>query len=359
MTILDRYLLRTILSATLLSAFAVTAIAGVMVVIQELERLSHGGYGVPYALILVLLEMPQWIYDLFPVMVLLGALMGLGMLAAGSELVVMRASGISLGRLSRSAAIAGLLLASICFAVGEWLAPLTLAKADSLRIQPESRGKLAMTADGAWLRDGNTFVKIGRIAGNRRIEDVRLFHVNRKRELDIMLVADAAEYREGNWVLLDVRRSVLSDKAAVGERFQSLVWKTSLQPDLLSVSRLQPDRLSIAALFEYATFLRDNDLDSLAYELAFWRKVAAPVTVLLMVLLSVPFSIGPLRSTGAGQRLFVGALVGVGYFLVNMIAASTGQVYRFNPLLAAWLPTAVLALATWVWLRKLNSPVQS
>lgn len=359
MTILDRYLLRTVLGATLIAAFAITAIAAVMVVIQEIERLSDGGYGVMYAMLLVLLEMPLWIYDLFPIMALLGALMGLGMLAAGSELVVMRGSGISLGRLSRSVSLAGLILACICFAVGEWLAPITLAKADSLRIQPEERGELSITAGGAWLRDGDTFVHIRKIVGNRDIEGVRLFRLNNRHELIGMLVAESASYSNEQWQLHDVRLSLFSDGRVEASQKASMPWKSRLKPDLLQVSRLQPDRLSIAALFDYVRFLRKNELDAQAYELAFWRKVAAPVTVLLMVLISVPFSIGALRSTGAGQRLFAGVMVGVVYYLVNMIAASTGQVYRYNPLLAAWLPTVMLGLATWIWLRRFNSPTRA
>lgn len=356
LNILDRYLLKTVLASTLLVGFAVTAIAAVIVVVQELERLSDGGYGIGLALLLVLLEMPQWVYDLFPVMALLGTLMGLGTLAAGSELVVMRAAGISLGRLSLSVAFAGVLFAAICFVLGEWVAPAGLARADDLRVQPEERGELAMTAAGAWLRDGQEFINIQEIVDNETLRGLRLFDVDSNGQLRRVITAETAQYREEGWRLINVKRSDMNGKRVTSEHLPSMSWNTGLAPDLLRVSRVQPDRLSVAALFDYVDFLQDNDLDSQAYELAFWRKIAAPVTVVVMVLLSLPFSIGPLRSTGAGQRLFVGVLVGVAYFLVNMIAASTGQVYRYNPLLAAWLPTAVLALATFIWVRRLNSP---
>ena len=74
----------------------------------------------------------------------------------------------------------------------------------------------------------------------------------------------------------------------------------------------------------------------------------------MLVVFALPFAFGSLRSAGAGQRLFVGGLVGLIFFLVNEIVAATGPVYGVAPWLAASLPTALLAVGTFIWMRRLD-----
>jgi len=80
------------------------------------------------------------------------------------------------------------------------------------------------------------------------------------------------------------------------------------------------------------------------YALALARKLVAPLTVMAMMLFAIPFVLGPLRNTGAGQRLFVGVLVGLVFYVINEVSANTGQLYGWNPLLSAGAPTLAFAL---------------
>jgi lipopolysaccharide export system permease protein len=69
------------------------------------------------------------------------------------------------------------------------------------------------------------------------------------------------------------------------------------------------------ALYSYVRYLRAQGLDTYKYELAFWSRIASQVSVLLMAALALPFVFGPLRSAGAGQRLMIGVMLGVVYFV--------------------------------------------
>ena len=91
-------------------------------------------------------------------------------------------------------------------------------------------------------------------------------------------------------------------------------------------------------------YLRENNLDSSVYALALARKVVAPFTVMAMMLFAIPFVLGPLRNSGAGQRLFVGVLIGLLFYVLNEVSANTGQIYGWNPLWSAGAPTLAFAL---------------
>ena len=94
-------------------------------------------------------------------------------------------------------------------------------------------------------------------------------------------------------------------------------------------------------MLDYIGYLRDNGLDAEHYQLAFWNKLVLPVTTAVMVFLSIPFIFGPLRSVGIGQRIFVGALVGIGFYLIGQLFGFAGLLYRLPALLSASLPTGL------------------
>jgi lipopolysaccharide export system permease protein len=70
------------------------------------------------------------------------------------------------------------------------------------------------------------------------------------------------------------------------------------------------------------------------------------VAVAFSVLLAIPFVLGSLRSAGAGTRMLMGLLVGVAFFLLQRLIESGTVVFNLNPILLAWLPTALLGIVT-------------
>ena len=103
----------------------------------------------------------------------------------------------------------------------------------------------------------------------------------------------------------------------------------------LSVS---PDNLSAGDLSEQVRYLRDNGLDSRRIELALWVKLTSPFATLVMLMLSLPFVFGSQRSGGAGQRIFVGILLGIVYVLLNRLLAQLALANGLPPSLSAILP---------------------
>jgi len=94
MTILQRYIIKTVLTATALVVLVMVGLIFLVDVLDELRDVGTGDYGFPQALLHVVLLMPHNLYQFFPMMVLLGGVIGLGILASHQELVVMRAAGV-------------------------------------------------------------------------------------------------------------------------------------------------------------------------------------------------------------------------------------------------------------------------
>jgi lipopolysaccharide export system permease protein len=356
MRLVHRYIFTSVVGATLIVALAIIATSIVLSLVDELAEVGKGSYGLLLALQFVVLQLPRGVYELFPIIVLLGSVLGLGALASGSELVAMRAAGVSLMRLAASMLRTGLLFALLCVFISEWLAPRAEALEHRLRALHNIEGEWTTLEGGLWLRDGDSFIRVGKVVSTQLLEDISLYRFGPQRELQIAVEAANARYAEGRWELIEVRYTEFGAERLRSYQLPRMDWNTSLNPALLQVSVMPPERQTMRTLYEYTRYMEQYRLDTSQYQMALWNKAAVPIMVLVMALLAIPFVVGPLRSTGAGQRMFVGMVVGVLFFLLNKLTLSTGLVYGLSPLLSAWLPTAVLGAAALAWLTYLNWP---
>ena len=117
---------------------------------------------------------------------------------------------------------------------------------------------------------------------------------------------------------------------------------------------MDTDTLSASGLIDYLGYLRANHLDDRRYVAGFWAHVAKPVILFLMLLLALPFVFGPLRSSSTGQRMLVGMLVGIGFYVFNSMFMQTGVVFGFNPFLTAWLPTLLLGAVNIIAVKRIR-----
>lgn len=348
MKIFDRYIITTIVGTFVVVALVMVGLYSFISFISELSDTGVGGYGAVQAAEYVLLGVPQGLYQIFPIVVLIGTLMGLGALASGSELIVLRTSGISVLRLTVSALQAGVILALVCFAVGNWVAPYGQQLGQDIRAQARTGKAGVFAGQSLWLRQAGNYIHIGRLLSANRILDVVIYRIEPNHSISQVITAVHGQYRDGAWDLKDVSVTRFPKQRVKVEKKASLIMPATIDPAMLRLFVVQPENLPLLGLYRYAQYMQANDIDASQYRLAFWRKLATPVAVLVMIMLAVPFVLGPLRSAGAGQRLFVGVLAGIGFFMLNEIVANTGQVFGVVPWLTAWAPTVVLgALALW------------
>ena len=348
MKILDAHIRNALLGMSVIVALALTGISGFVTLVEELDDLGQGEYSLQLVALVTLLKMPQLLYEMFPLVVLLGTILGLGALAAAGELVVMQAAGVSVYRVAWSAGKAGLALGLLVLAMGEFAVPVAKQAADNISTSARF-GEGRVSSAAVWLRQGEQYIRIGRLPQDTVAEDIQVLHVNQNDSRLIQTVAMArAEFSDGEWQAMDLRETLLDYGSVRIRERDAAEWVVDLDPEVLQLFVLRADSLSLRGLFQYIRYLDSNGLDNTAPQYALWRKLATPLTVMVMVILAVPFVIGPLRDTGAGQRLFVGVMLGIAFYVLNEVAGSLGQVYDWPAALAALTPTALLAcLAAW------------
>ncbi|MES1945836.1 permease YjgP/YjgQ [Salinisphaera sp. C84B14] len=354
MKLIDRYISRTILVATAVVAIVVSALVALSTFIGEADNIGEGDFGIVQVIVYTLLKMPGHLYLVMPVVALLGSLLALGALAAGSELIVVRASGVSMRRLAVSVSIAGIVLALLSLTIGEYAGPGGARAADALREQAR-HGRAADTiSDGLWLRQGNIVVRIDATLPGGGIDGIDVFRMSGDGRLEQALSAPSATLRDGHLVLDKPRFTRLQEDSAEIGNPETLDIDIDIDADVLDLAVIEPSELSSTGLWRYIDYLDRNQINAEDYRLALWRNIVNPITVWVLVVFALPFAFGSLRSASAGQRLFLGGLVGLIFFLVNEIVAATGPVYGVAPWLAASLPTALLAVGTFIWMRRLD-----
>ena len=345
---LDRYIMAQVFALTAIVALALTAIYTFVTFVSEVRHVGEGTFGVPQLVIYVLLLVPTSLYLLLPIIAMLGTLMGLGTLAAQSEITAMRAAGVSLLRIGRSTLLAGVVVGLLGLLLGEWLAPLGKQSAEALEAQAREGTAPGSMNQPVWLREGDNIINIRSLLAEDHVADVEVFSLAPDLSIRSVLHADEGWYRGGRWQFSTVARTDLSAAGTQVAKLDTFDWGSQPKPEVLRLFLLKANAISIRGLLQLMAYLSDNGLDNREYALELCRKLMTPLTVMAMMLFTIPFVMGPLRSTGAGQRLLVGVLIGVGFYVINEVTANTGQLYGWTPLVSASLPTMLLVVvALW------------
>lgn len=164
---------------------------------------------------------------------------------------------------------------------------------------------------------------------------------------------------DGRWRWYRVHHKALERGQWRDARLATWEWPGFLTPQQLrQAQRLQevdvlPQSLAPSLLWGYIQQLKEQSKPTHRYELALWQKLALPLTVLLMVAMALPFALGAPRA-GMSQRLLLGALLGIGYYLLNQIAANLSLLLTLSVPLATFSPLLILALplSFWYWQRR-------
>lgn len=340
MRLMDRYVRRSVIATSLIALLVLLALETFFTLLVELEDLGVGRYGIDDIALYLLLTLPRRAYETFPMALLLGGLMGMGALAAGSELVVMRSAGVSILRLVVAAMKAGLILCAIALVLGEFVAPPGERLAEDLRSQAKSRTLAIRDGKGFWARDGANFVNVRAVRPGAELADVYLYELDEHSALLSVTHARGARYDAAGqrWLLEDVQRDDIAAERVTRTASASIPWRSVIDPGKLEVLAAKPETLAMRDLLTFSSYLADNGLDARTYELAFWGKALSPLANLTMLFIAMPFVFGHQRSGSAGQRLLIGIFLGIGFFLANRVLANLVVVYGASPLLAAALP---------------------
>lgn len=344
---LDRYIGSALLKGWLLVWLIISAIFSLLALVDELERVSDH-YQVSDVLEFILYTLPQRSMDLVPVIALLGTLVALGGLNRNSEIIAMRAAGMSLRRLVRAVALPAALLVGGLYAVSEYVsAPLYRQAETQKAIVREGRANL-LKGKGLWSASDYRFFNVRALQHGNVPAGIYLYQFSPEGELlDFIFAmrANPAENRE--WRLVDVWHKTLESGQLRTKRTPHLDTGPFWSTDELPIVPLSIMGMTLTGLYEYADYLRDTNQKWEAVQQLFWQKVALPLTAGAMVLLATPIGAGISTQRGAsfGKSLAIGAAVGIMFYLGSQIINTGGSLTGIPAPLVAFIPVTLVMLA--------------
>lgn len=344
MGLLQRYIAKTILTSTFLVLLILLGLYTFMDFIAELEDLGKGSYQLMEAASYILFSMPKRIYELLPIAALLGSVLGLGNLASQSELVAMRAAGVSVQQINKAVMIVAICLMVVAVFVGEVLRPPLEQRAREIQSIAQTGTVSFGSQQGFWTRDGLHFNHVRTIQPNGHFSDISIYEFDKEHRLRVATKAKEAYYEGSAWELTDAVQSVISEQGVQVNTIAHARWRSQLSPKMVDIVLVPPEFLPLWSLLDYIHYLKDNHQAAAQYEIAFWMKIMMPITSAVMVFLAVPFVFGSMRSASMGGRILVGSLVGIGFYLLNQSFQHIGIVFGLLPWLTAALPTVLFAI---------------
>ena len=357
--LLSVYLASRVLMGVALVSVLLLGLYTLVELIREVRALG-GSYGPAQMLLYLLQTTPRRLYDIFPFSALIGSLLGLSSLAAGNELVAMRAAGFDRLRIMVCALTAiGLCLLLLLF-LAEWSIPELEVQAREGREHARTGQAQARGFGVTWLRDGDFIVRVGQAAweGDDTLvfADVMFYSLSEGLQLQAVYQASRAQHDGNHWKLFAPRQLFLDADHVSGamglESLESLRLSSNLSPDLFAATVARPRLLSLSDLSAMMLFMESNGLDASRYRQAFWSRVYFPINVLAMVLLGLPFVFRDARHGQRGMSLFAGVSLGMAYFVLTRLSQGFAVLLSLPLAVTLLLPAVFIMVLAGVILRR-------
>ena len=332
--------------------------------VSEVQSLGNHGaapYQLQHALLYILLLMPNHVYELLPIGVLIGTIFVMARLAQSSEFTILRTSGLGPWRALITLLALGVLYVVATFLVGDYLAPLSDRNAQLLKAR--FQGQITSGQTGAWLRERQSYaqyvVNVRALDADGRMRGIQLFEFDNRGLLVSATEADSAQMTSGDaWLLQSVQRMEFPDvrnhdSPTQRHTLSALRWPNQLTAEMVSAALLQPERMRTVDLFRYIRHLEANGQSAQRYAIEFWKKVFYPISCLVMVVLALPFAYLHFRGGGIAGYVFGGVMAGISFFLLNNIFGYMGTLQNWQPWLTAALPGlfySAISLTAFGWL---------
>ena len=163
---------------------------------------------------------------------------------------------------------------------------------------------------------------------------------------------EAVIQNSDRWVLQDVRQQIISENKTLTEHFARLPWDSPFSPEEITKIMLPVEMLSPSELYGYVQYLKRAGLAADRPELTLWQSISMPLSTLAMVILAIPYVLGPIRQVSAGKRMLHGGLIGASFHAGRQLIIQLGSLVHLPAALITLSPVAViLGVAVWLYRR--------
>ncbi|MBP3946270.1 LPS export ABC transporter permease LptG [Psychrobacter sp. K31L] len=370
--VLSRYVKLNALLAIVGAVIGLWALQLVFSYLSELDSLDDS-YTMGEAIKYIFYRSPYFLEQFIPTGALLGAVVGLGLLANKSELVVMRAAGVSVYRIVGWVLQPALIFVLLALLINQFVLPHSnqLAKEindeDSTSLVTSVRGywtvqpRFENTKSGRTKPDGSDILYIDYADVQGNIGEVKRWHLDNNGNLQTAVHAEGGQYigREPldtvssepseqyryEWALNNMTKLMINQGFESSQAISpSDTLSLPFAPESVYLLTRKAEDLSLTQLYEHRQFMRQQGQRSLSHELAFWQKLLSPLSILSLVIVACSFVFGSLRTHSLGLRIVVALLFGLLFSYVQDLVGFVSLATGFSPLLMVLLPIIASAI---------------
>ncbi|SFV69150.1 FIG000906: Predicted Permease [hydrothermal vent metagenome] len=356
MKIANRYIIKTLFSHTLAVLVVLLGIYTFFSFLNEVSDLGKENYDIFAITQYILLTLPTRLYELTPVIILLGVILGLGSLAKSSEIIVLRSSGMSIYYFVQQVLKAGLVFVTIAMITGELLAPHLDYLADINKSKALNKEISSVGKHGFWLKNKNTFIN-AKYSLNDKLKVVSIFNIKDYKYISEITNTPEINFDEKKWTLKQPNQWTIQKKktkfSIKKRQQQQLTLNMSINKNTLNVINKTPKNLSLWSLYKHISFLKENHIDASVHQVEFYKRLLMPLVLFVMLLLAIPFVFGSLRDDSLGKKIFLGVVISLVFQLFNQLSSQSALFYGYSPFLGSITPVFIIATFAFYLLQKI------
>tara|TARA_B110000008_G_scaffold53819_1_gene53189 strand:+ start:434 stop:1516 length:1083 start_codon:yes stop_codon:yes gene_type:complete len=348
MKIKDRYIAKTLLTYSLVVLFIWLSIYSFFNFLSELNSVGDFNYTILEAFQYILLQLPEVAYDQISPVILLGCVLGMGHLATTGQLVILRASGVSVLKITWLTLKNAFIFLIIIIVIGETIAPIFTKYAESERSIALGQNTLSSSKDGFWIRDGDNFINVENNIDGSLFSQISIIEVNKINKINRVIESESAIFNgqilnmnDAN--IFSINSKNLFDNITLKER-NSYKKRVAFDQDLIDSLEKEPRDLTTLTIIKQIQFLKDNSLRAEVFEVELYKRLVKPLVLMAMVLLAMLFIFGSTRDTTLGRKIFFGVAIGLLFELLSRMGGAFALSFNFSPILSSFVPAIVIII---------------
>ena len=357
MKIKDRYIANTLLTYSIVVLLVWLSIYSFFNFLAELNSVGTVNYSILEAFKYIVLQLPEVAYDQVSPVILLGCVLGMGHLATTGQLIILRASGISILKITWLTLKNAIIFLILITMVGELVAPTLTTYAENERSNALGQNSLSSSQDGFWIRDGDNFINVENNVDGSLFNGITVIEVNKSNKIERVVESKSAIF-DGQNINMDstnifsINSANLFDKISLKER-NLYKKRVAFDQDLIDSLEKEPKDLTTFTILKQIQFLTDNKLRAEVFEVELYKRLVKPITLVAMILLAMLFIFGSTRDATLGRKIFFGVAIGLSFELISRIGGALALSFDFSPIISTFVPAiAIMIIATIVLINK-------
>jgi lipopolysaccharide export system permease protein len=357
MKIKDRYIAKTLLTYSLVVLLVWLSIYSFFNFLAELNNVGTNNYTILEAFKYIILQMPEVAYEQVSPVILLGCVLGMGHLATTGQLIIFRASGVSILKITWLTLKNALIFLIVLILIGETVAPILTKYAENERSSALGQNSLSSSQDGFWIRDGDNFINVKNNIDGNSFNGITIIKVNKSNKIDKVVKSESAIF-DGQSInmkatnIFSINSTNSFEDIALKER-NLYKKRVAFDQDLIDSLEKEPKDLTTLTIVKQIQFLTDNKLRAKVFEVELYKRLVKPIILIAMILLAMLFVFGSTRDATLGRKIFFGVAIGLSFELISRIGGALALSFDFSPLLSSFVPAIIImVIAIMVLMKK-------